>query len=278
MTLAIIGLGLIGGSLALRCRAAGELRLLGVDTSAEHARLALERGLVDAVLPLDAAVEEASMIVLAVPVDAATALLPTILDRVGKQIVFDVGSTKARVIEAVRAHPQRGRFVATHPMWGTEHSGPLAAMNDAFSGKAAVICDAADSDADALAAVGQLYGQLEMHLVEMDAGVHDLHAAYVSHISHVTSFALANTVLAKEREDAAIFELASGGFASTVRLAKSNPAMWMPIFQQNRVNVLDVLDEHIRQLEYFKSLLENENYPDLQEFMQKANQIKRILK
>jgi prephenate dehydrogenase len=163
-------------------------------------------------------------------------------------------------------------------MWGTEYSGPEAAVTDAFINKAVVICDKARSDKDALKMVETLYQQIGMHLVYMDAIAHDLHAAYVSHISHITSFALANTVLEKEREDDAIFELASGGFESTVRLAKSNPAMWVPIFKQNRENVLDVLNEHITQLRKFKSCLEKENYVYLQELIEQANGIKRILK
>jgi len=191
---------------------------------------------------------------------------------------MDVGSTKARVLDLIADHPKRGRFVATHPMWGTEYSGPEAAVRDAFTGKAVVLCNKEESDADALEIIEKLYRTLGMYLVYMNATDHDVHVAYVSHISHITSFALANTVLEKEKEENAIFELASAGFESTVRLAKSNPAMWVPVFMQNRENVLDVLNEHISQLRKFKACLEKENTEYLQELIENANKIKKIIK
>jgi prephenate dehydrogenase len=163
-------------------------------------------------------------------------------------------------------------------MWGTEYSGPEAAVRDAFRGRCCVICEKERSDADAVEIMEELYREMGMHFVYMDAGNHDMHAAYISHISHITSFALANTVLEKEREESTIFELAGGGFESTVRLAKSNPSMWLPIFMQNRENVLDVLNEHIAQLRKFKSCLEKENADYLRELMENANKIRRIIK
>ena len=172
----------------------------------------------------------------------------------------------------------RKRFVATHPMWGTEYSGPEAAVRGAFVGRACVICEKEKSDAKAASIMEDIYRQLGMHMIYMDADSHDLHTAYVSHISHITSFALANTVLEKEREEDAIFELASAGFESTVRLAKSNPAMWVPIFMQNKENVLDVLNEHISQLRKFKSCLEKENHEWLTELIANANKIQKIIK
>jgi len=278
-SVAIIGLGLIGGSLALVLKDKGlSKHIIGVDNSTAHQQKALELKIVDEVLPLKEAIAKSKLIVLAVPVDTLNILLPVILDEVTDQVVMDMGSTKQNVIAAVNHHNKRGRFVATHPMWGTEHSGPEAAVKTAFANKAAVICDGENSDDDALQLVKTIYKHAGMHLIYMDAEAHDLHAAYVSHISHITSFALANTVLEKEREEDAIFELASGGFESTVRLAKSNSAMWVPIFKQNRENVLDVLNEHISQLRKFKSCLEKENYKYLQELIENANGISRILK
>lgn len=274
----IVGVGLIGGSLALQLNEKGlATGIVGVESNPEHAAKALELGLVDEILPLEDAVLQSEVVVLAIPVDYMVGLLPKVLDHVTHQIVFDAGSTKSQLTSAVEGHPKRGRYVASHPMWGTEYSGPQAAVKSAFENKAVVICNAADSDADAVDWVRGVYRKIGMHLVEMDAVAHDLHAAYVSHISHITSFALANTVLEKEREDQAIFELASAGFESTVRLAKSNPAMWVPIFKQNRDNVLDVLNEHITQLRKFKSCLEKENYEYLQELIENANKIRRIL-
>jgi prephenate dehydrogenase len=276
----IIGIGLIGGSFALSLRRKGfASHLVGVDNNEQHSRSALELKLIDEVLPITEAIAKSGLIVLAIPVDATVKLLPLILDQIkDDQVVMDMGSTKEEVIRAIHKHPKRKRFVATHPMWGTEYSGPKAAMNDAFIDKAVVICDAENCDPQVLKLVENIYKEIGMHLVYMEAAAHDLHTAYVSHISHITSFALANTVLEKEKEDVAIFELASGGFESTVRLAKSNSAMWVPIFKQNRENVLDVLNEHITQLKKFKSCLEKENYAYLEELIENANGIRRILK
>jgi len=279
MRIAIIGTGLIGGSLSLTLRAKGLASYVtGVEQNEAHAKRALELGLVDEISSLPEAVLQSDLVVLAIPIDAAEALLPAILDLVDKQVVMDVGSTKKTICASVANHPKRGRFVATHPMWGTEYSGPDAAVKTAFTDKATVICSKEESDADAVELVENIYQTLGMHLLYMRADDHDVHVAYVSHISHITSFALANTVLEKEREEDAIFELASGGFESTVRLAKSNPAMWVPIFMQNRDNVLDVLNEHIAQLRKFKACLEKENYEYLQELIEHANGIRRILK
>lgn len=279
MTVSIVGIGLIGGSMALALKGKGFAhKLIGVDASKAHCEKALALGLVDEIKEIKEAVLASDLVILATPINAAEALLPEILTLCDKQVVMDVGSTKKIICESVAKNPRRGRFVATHPMWGTEYSGPEAAVKGAFEDKAAVICSKEDSDADAVALVEKVYGLLGMHLVYMNAEAHDVHVAYVSHISHITSFALANTVLEKEREEDAIFELASGGFESTVRLAKSNPAMWVPIFMQNRDNVLDVLNEHIAQLRKFKSCLEKENYEYLEELIGKANGIRRILK
>lgn len=279
MTVTIVGIGLIGGSFALALKDKNlASKVIGVESSKEHQQKALSLKLVDEIKELNDAIEASDLIFLAVPVDAAEKLLPSILDRVNKQVVMDAGSTKEAIVEAIQNHPNRKRFVATHPMWGTEYSGPEAAVHGAFGGKATVICSKEQSDIDAVELVEKIYKQLGMHLVYMNAKDHDVHVAYVSHISHITSFALANTVLEKEREEDAIFELASGGFESTVRLAKSNPLTWASIFIQNRENILDVLNEHISQLRKFKACLEKENYEYLEELMVKANKIKRIIK
>jgi len=238
----------------------------------------LQLGIVDEIMSLEDAVTASDIIALATPVNVAELLLPTILNLVNKQVVFDLGSTKESIVNVANTHSNKGRFVPTHPMWGTEFSGPTAAQTDAFIDKATVICNKAQVDADALHIIEQMYAQLGMHILYMDAIKHDIHVAYISHISHITSFALANTVLEKEKESDAIFELASGGFESTVRLAKSNAEMWVPIFMQNKENVLDVLNEHISQLRKFKASLEKENPDYLLELIQNANKIKRILK
>jgi prephenate dehydrogenase len=277
--IAIVGVGLIGGSLALQLNEKGlASTITGVDNNAEHAAQALELALVDHMADLDEAIAASDVVILAIPVDTIAKILPSILDRLDHQVLIDLGSTKSALVTNANGHPKRGRYVAAHPMWGTEYSGPAAAVRGAFENKAVVICNASESDKDAIEWTRNMFRKIGMHLIEMDAHDHDLHAAYVSHISHITSFALANTVLEKEREDQAIFEMASAGFESTVRLAKSNPAMWVPIFMQNRENVLDVLNEHISQLRKFKSCLEKENYEYLKELMEDANRIKRIIK
>ena len=256
MTVTIIGVGLISGSFALGLRDNGFAKhIIGVSRTEASGKRAVELGIVDEVLPLLDAIKKSDFI-----------------------YVADAGSTKFAMCEAVENHPMRHRFVATHPMWGTEYSGPEAAVRDAFKGRACVICEKDKSDKDIVDTIETIYKTLGMNMIYMDAAAHDMHAAYISHISHITSFALANTVLEKEKEENTIFELAGGGFESTVRLAKSSPAMWAPIFMQNRDNVLDVLNEHITQLRKFKACLEKENLEYLEELMVNANKIKRILK
>ena len=275
---AIIGVGLIGGSFALKCKNNGlAAKIVGVDNNPKHAADALSLGLVDEMLDLESAVASADVVVLSIPVNALSELLPRILDLVDQQVVIDMGSTKSHISTVVENHPKRGRFVASHPMWGTEYSGPTAAVSNAFENKAVILCDLDKTDEDASVVAKTIFTALPMRIIEMNAVDHDLHAAYVSHISHITSFALANTVLEKEKEDDAIFEMASAGFESTVRLAKSNPEMWTPILMHNRENVLDVLNEHIAQLRKFKACLEKENWEYLNELMSNANQIKRII-
>lgn len=279
MTVSLIGTGLIGCSMANRLRETGFAgHIIGTDMNIHNLRSALELGWIDETMDMDKAIERSQLIIVAIPVDAALSILPGIMDKIGNQVVMDVGSTKNMICTALSSHPERDRYVATHPMWGTEKEGPTAVMMDAFKNRVAVICESELSAPDALELVKKLYETIGMELVYMDAGVHDIHAAYVSHISHVASYALSLTVLEKEKEEDAIFELASGGFESTVRLAKSGPAMWVPIFRQNRENVLDVLNEHILQLQRFKTCLEEENFEELELLIKDANKIKRILK
>lgn len=279
MTIAIIGTGLMGGSMALDLKKNGfASRIIGVDTHAAHAAKAIHLGLVDAILPLPEAVEKAQLIVVATPVDSLTHLLPQVLGMMrNDQVLLDVGSTKMPVLASVSAHPLRGRFVATHPMAGTEYSGPQAAMTGLFEGKCCVLTDVENSDADALALVQRLFTSVGMHLTTMDGAAHDLHVAYVSHISHIASFALALTVLEKEKDEDRIFELASGGFNSTVRLAKSSPDTWIPIFRQNRDNVLDVLDAFINTVSRFRTLLIKNDFNTFEGLMKQANEIRRIV-
>lgn len=279
MTVTIIGIGLIGGSLALSLKEKGiAASIIGVDKSPAHIQKALDLQLIDRADTLDNAVKVSDLVFLAIPVDAILEILPRVLDQVKEQVVVDLGSTKAKILEAVRDHPRRGRLVAAHPMAGTEYSGPEAALKDLFKDKTMVLCDVKKSDEDAFEMVENLVDSLQMRSVFMNATEHDVHTAYVSHISHITSFALALTVLEKEKEEGHIFELASGGFESTVRLAKSSPDMWVPVFRQNRENVLDVLEEHIRQLKNMQHLLEKEDYEAFYKLIQRSNRIRKILR
>jgi len=279
-SITIVGVGLISGSLSIALKEKGLVKnVIGVSRTEASIQKALHLGLIDEALPLEEAVKKSDLIYVAIPVDSTLPMMQKVMDLITeKQIVVDAGSTKNALCNLLKDHPMRHRFVASHPMWGTEYSGPEAAVKDAFIGRTCVICEKGKSDADAVATVEKLYTSIGMHMIYMEAAAHDMHVAYISHISHITSFALANTVLEKEKEEDAIFELASGGFESTVRLAKSNPAMWVPVFMQNKENVLDVLNEHITQLRKFKSSLEKENWEYLEELIVGANGIKRILK
>lgn len=279
MKIAVIGIGLIGGSMMLKLKGKNFIsKAIGIDKNNHHLKEALDLKIIDEKADLEEGIQNADLVIVATPVSATKTLLPKVLDNISShQTVMDVGSTKQEIAEVVKEHPNRHRYVAFHPMWGTENSGPSAAKVDSFSGKAAVICDAHLSDNDALKTVEDIANQLEMNLLYMTSEAHDIHTAYISHISHITSYALANTVLEKEREEDTIFQLASSGFSSTVRLAKSHPEMWVPIFKQNKENVLDVLNEHISQLRKFKAALEKENYDLLEELIRNANKIRGIL-
>ena len=275
----IAGLGLIGGSFALALRDRGIAdEILGVEKSDENAAEALRLGLADRIVTLEEGVPQADLVVLATPVDTIPLMAIKALNHVtDRQVVMDMGSIKAELCEVISMHARRGRFVAAHPMWGTEYSGPRAAQHGAFTGRNAVLCEAERSDADALATVERIFRALDVPVVYMGAEEHDLHAAYVSHISHVTSFALALTVLEKEREERHIFDLAGGGFESTVRLAKSAAATWVPILLRNKYNVLDVLREHIHQLQIMRRMIERDDAEGLTSAFGKANSIQRII-
>jgi prephenate dehydrogenase len=280
MIATIVGTGLIGGSLAISLKEKGVANwIIGVDLNEDNLQKAKELQIIDESASIQDAMERSELIILAIPVDALLKIMPSIMDNAGpNHVIMDVGSTKEKILELVAGHPKRGRFVAAHPMAGTEYSGPEAAIRNLFTQKTMVLCDVKNSDEDALEVIENLVDKLQMRLVYMNGVEHDLHTAYVSHISHITSFALALTVLEKEKEQGRIFELASGGFESTVRLAKSSPDMWVPIFKHNRNNVLDVLEEHIHQLQQMKQLLEDEDYDTFYKLIQKSNKIKKILK
>lgn len=278
MVLTIIGVGLIGGSLAISLKENGfATKIIGVDQSQDNLDKAIRRRLIDEDASLEEGIRQADIIVIATPVNAMLNLIPKVLDQVDQQVVIDVGSTKVQLLEVIKGHPKRGRFLATHPMAGTEFSGPEAAIPNLYDHKYTVFCDVEDSDSDAIELIRKMYASIPMYIVELDAKAHDVHTAYVSHISHISSFALALTVLEKEKDEDRILELASSGFSSTVRLAKSSPNMWIPIFQQNRDNLLDVLDEHIQQLARFRTLLIKKDFDTFYKLIEESNKIQKIL-
>ena len=284
MIVSVIGLGLIGGSMAIDLKRRGfASRVLGVEKDSVNAAAALQIGLVEEVVSLQEAVREADITILAVPVGAAVKMLPEILDIFQEdtsrsKIVLDTCSTKSQVVRAVHYHPFRECYVATHPMAGTEYSGPWAAMPGLFDSRACIFANAEESSPRALRTVERLYECLNMRPIYMNADNHDVHAAYVSHISHVTSFALALTVLDKEKDEKHIFDLASGGFSSTVRLAKSSADMWVPILSQNRDNVLQVIDTYIDKMNQFREAIADYDEDKIRDLINDANHIKKILR
>ena len=280
----VIGLGLIGGSMAIDLRRKGFAQtILGVDADPVNAAAAEKIGLVDKVVSLDECVDKSDVVILAVPVDAALKLLPMILDRFEQsdakdKLVMDVCSTKEHLSRSVKYHAKRMMYVASHPMSGTEYSGPWAALPGLFDGRACIICDSEESDRKAVKIVEELYTTLNMRVIYMNSSNHDVHTAYVSHLSHVISFALAQTVLDKEKDEKHIFDLASGGFSSTVRLAKSGADMWTPILLQNSDNILRVMDTYMDKLKAFRDAIADGNEEDVRELIQDANRIRRIIR
>lgn len=285
MVISVIGLGLIGGSMAIDLKRRGFAdKVLGVESDPVNAAAAQKMGLADEIVPFEQAVDEADIVVIAVPVGTAVRMLPDILDRFqnhedgDRKIVIDTCSTKSQVVRSVHYHPLRKCYVATHPMAGTEYSGPWAAMPNLFDGRACIFANAEESDPRAVKTIEELYDVLNMRPIYMNADNHDVHTAYVSHISHVTSFALALTVLDKERDEKHIFDLASGGFSSTVRLAKSNSEMWVPILEQNRDNVLQVIDTYIDKMNQFREAIAEYDSKKIESLIHEANRIKKILR
>jgi len=284
MQVGIIGLGLIGGSMAIDLKRRGYAsRILGVEADPVSAEAALKMKLADEIVPYEECVEKSDLIVVAVPVGEAVKMVCDILDRfqtagwTGK-IVIDVCSTKEQINLSTHYHPCRGQYVSTHPMAGTEYSGPWAAMPNLFDGRACIIANPEESAPKAIKTVEELYDVLNMRLIYMNASAHDVHTAYVSHISHVTSFALALTVLDKVKDEKHIFDLASGGFSSTVRLAKSNADMWVPILTQNRDNVLQVIDTYIEKMQAFRDAIADFDGDKVRALIEKANRIKKIIR
>ena len=280
MVIAVVGIGLIGGSLMVDLRKRGfASHIIGVENNITHRNIALLSGLVDETDSLEKAVEKSDLIILSAPVNTNCTVLPGILDIIAgtEKVVTDMGSTKGSIARASKNHPGRGRYVAVHPMAGTEFSGPLAAIGKLFDYKPAIICDRELSDRDAIRTVEKMLETLNMRKVYMNSDDHDIHVAYVSHISHITSFSLALSVLEKEEKKQNILTLAGGGFESTVRLAKSNGDTWAPIFTENAEYILEVIDTYIEKMNAFRNMISERNIDGLKALMEEANKIRKIL-
>lgn len=278
MKISIVGLGLIGGSFARDLGSQINVEVYGVENNEAHCQLAMEMGLVKQILDLDSALEISDVIIAAVPVDTLESLSMHLLDMLGaNQILIDTGSTKNQLCKAVDTHIRRGRFVAAHPLAGTEFSGPTAALKGLFQSKKNIICDHEKTDKDALDKAIRIFESMGMQNIFMSSAEHDKHMAYVSHLSHVSSFMLGMTVLDIEQDEKQIFNLAGTGFASTVRLAKSNPKTWSAIFDRNKENLLPALDQYIIWLGKFKQAMEDGNRILMEKYMVEANDIKRVL-
>ncbi|WP_281989422.1 prephenate dehydrogenase [Aquimarina aggregata] len=279
MNVFIIGIGLIGGSFAIDIKAAfDDAKIYGIDESEENLNKALDLGLIQYKSSLDK-LEKADIVIVAIPVDATVQILPVILDKINDDcLVFDVGSTKQKLCKTVSEHKKRRNYLAAHPIAGTEFSGPQAAIANLYRGKTNIICEV-EKTAFKLQERGmEIFSRLGMRIRYMDSASHDKHIAYVSHLSHISSFMLGKTVIEKEKNERDIFDMAGSGFASTVRLAKSSPAMWAPIFKHNKENVIETLEEYIANLTQFKKLIEDDNFTEIYKEMQDTNHIKTILK
>ncbi|MEX0272861.1 MAG: prephenate dehydrogenase [Flavobacteriaceae bacterium] len=279
MNIFIIGVGLIGGSFAKDIKAMyPDWEIHGIDANPVHVDEALELGLIDAKADFGE-LPKADMVVVAIPVNVLVSQLPEILDLVNDDcVVFDTGSTKRLICQSVDNHPKRRNFLACHPIAGTEFSGPSAAIAGLYRGKVNIICEVEKTAFKLQERALTLFGDMGMRIRYMNPGAHDKHIAYVSHLSHISSFMLGKTVIEKERNERDIFDMAGSGFESTVRLAKSSPAMWTPIFEQNRDHVVETLEEYIANLEKFKDKLLNEDYGGIFKEMDHTNKIREILK
>ncbi len=279
MKITVIGLGLIGGSIAKDLKSQMNVHVCGVDESSDHTKLALEMGLVHSIATLDEGLNGAEIVIISIPVDKIEVLLKIVLDKIGERTtVIDVGSTKAQICHTISDHRKRSRFVAAHPLAGTEFSGPTAALKGLFQDKKNIICESEKSAPDSIDTALRLFESLGMFTTFMTPDEHDKHLAYVSHLSHVSSFMLGLTVLDIEKDEKQIFDLAGTGFASTVRLAKSNPKTWSAIFGKNKKYLVEALDSYILHLENFRKYIEEDNTIATEELITASNDIKRILK
>lgn len=274
----IIGVGLIGGSFAKDIKEKDpEVVIHGISRKQTTLDQALSLGLIDKKATLED-IKNADLVILSIPVDASEKLLPTVLDNVSETgLVIDAGSTKESICKVVENHPKRKNFLATHPIAGTEYSGPSAAISGLFQNKTNIICEEEKTDKELKEKALEIFNALGMKIRYMNPKSHDKHIAYVSHLSHISSFMLGKTVMEKEKNERDIFDMAGSGFASTVRLAKSSPEMWTPIFKQNKANVVETLEEYIANLKEFRNMMVHDDYDGIFDEMKNINHIRDIL-
>lgn len=274
----VIGVGLIGGSLALDIKQQNkEVTIYGIDNNASHLDEALKLNVIDEKSELND-IANADLVILSIPVDASVKVISNILDLVSDNaLVVDVGSTKSDICKAVAAHPKRRNFLAMHPIAGTEFSGPKAAIHGLFQNKTNIICEVETTAFKLQEKALKLFTDIGMRIRYMNPEAHDKHIAYMSHLSHISSFMLGKTVIEKEKNERDIFDMAGSGFASTVRLAKSSPEMWTPIFKQNKDNVIETLEEYIINLTHFKDMMKQDDFDTIFNEMKNTNHIKDIL-
>ena len=279
MKVGIIGVGLIGGSLALSAREhIPDVEIFGSNRSDVNLQKSLDLGLINFRLE-DAFIKQMDVILLTIPVDVAMDRLVDLLDEVNDNaLIIDFGSTKTAICQQVALHSKRGQFLATHPIAGTEYSGPEAALPDLFQDKIQILCETQKTRPDLLEWAQDWFKKIGMNLREMDPVEHDQHITYVSHLSHISSYMLGKTVMEKEKDQSAIFDMAGSGFSSTVRLAKSSPHMWIPIFKQNKENISETLLQYINNLNQFKQLLDADKFDELHKQILEINHIRQILK
>jgi len=273
-----IGIGLIGGSLAKDIKKLRpETVIHGISRKESTLDEALALNLIDKKATLED-LKHADLVIISIPVDATVKLLPTVLDLISDTgLVVDAGSTKVDICKVIENHPKRRNFLAMHPIAGTEHSGPSAAISGLFQGKTNIVCEVEKTTFKLQEKALKLFSDIGMRIRYMNPEAHDKHIAYVSHLSHISSFMLGKTVIDKERNERDIFDMAGSGFASTVRLAKSSPAMWTPIFKQNKANVIETLEEYINNLSHFKELMKQDDFEAIYKEMESTNYIKDIL-
>ena len=274
----IVGVGLIGGSFAIELRDIfNNSNIIGIDTSAQNLKIAKQKNIIDSHAEING-ITNPFMIIIAVPVKAIIKILPKIFEFIlPETLVVDFGSTKLSICKNIQTHKLRSNFLAAHPIAGNEFSGPNAAVKGLFTNKTMIICENNKTNNKLVNLAINIFKDLKMNISFMDPESHDKHIAYVSHLSHISSFMLGKTVIEEGKNEKNIFDMAGSGFESTVRLAKSSPKMWTDILEDNKLNITEALDDYIYNLNKTRELINNNKFSELETELKKINYIKNIL-